>query len=659
MLVTIASNSDNDASQFVNYFPEGLIIPKNAKIGVVNCSYVLHEGYIVDATNNTFQLRLANMANYSTVTVAQGVYQTADDLADAIQTAIQTWIGTQSTEVQVSFPPAQQTVSANQQGNEITIHLTFASEGKATDPLETTGANINAFIKDPVKAAGDDGQYVNLSGVNSNNDNYICTGDGGANHFWLASLSKIGQNFYAVAEMTAEITDKQQDLFLVHREDLAKNNSAIRVLLNNNGKVLIYERINGVHTQINGGSGPPPPDFNPGDTIQIRLPAIDEGSTSAKNAEYFLVSGGNAVEIAVDGSGGRYDLSPSDEFLVKYEFEEGSDLGVLPSQLDAPALNDALLTFSINDNGTIYLPGDTLTQDTSTGAGIGIVLTVTSVSPIGEVNQVVIKSSGEGHAPGDTITFTGGNGDGFTIDVDSVQDNYAVTALGATYAVASGVNLTGGSGTGATCNIASVDGSGGITGLTITEPGKGYAANDVLTVDGGDGNAQVTIGAVLDNLVVIKDLKANLVENPPNQRPLLLYDAIAARMNTLSTLINCRDRYHANGTLDIHSISEMQTNNRTASNLHIQLDSIGGGIESREFNVNGKTVAVVPLGDNSNAHAGLFNNELFNIIYHNLKNPEPLQNNELAVRLTDYKNNIVKSLFHPVTITFDIRPELE
>jgi len=131
-------------------------------------------------------------------------------------------------------------------------------------------------------------------------------------------------------------------------------------------------------------------------------------------------------------------------------------------------------------------------------------------------------------------------------------------------------------------------------------------------------------------------------------------------MQTLASLINCRDRYgETSGTLDITSESEMQTNNRTASNLHIQLDSVGGGIESREFGVNGKTVAVVPLGDNSNAHAGLFNNELFNIIYHNLKNPEPLQNNELAVRLTDYKNNIIKSVFHPVTITFDIRPELE
>ena len=155
-------------------------------------------------------------------------------------------------------------------------------------------------------------------------------------------------------------------------------------------------------------------------------------------------------------------------------------------------------------------------------------------------------------------------------------------------------------------------------------------------------------------------LKANLVENPPNQRPLVIYDGILARMQTLASLINCKDRYGpASGTLDISSESAMQTNNRTPSNLHIHWDSIGGGIESREFNVNGKTVAVVPLGDNSNAHAGLFNNELFNIIYHNLKNPEPLQNNELAVRLTDYKNNIIKSLFHPVTITFDIRPELE
>ena len=660
MLVTIASNSDNDASQFVNYFPEGLIIPKNAKIGVVNCSYVLHEGYIVDATNNTFKLRLANMANYSTVTVAQGVYQTADDLANAIETALQTWIGTQSTEVQVSFPPASQTVSANQQGNEITIHLTFDSEGKALDTLNAVGANINTFIKDPVKCAGNEGQYVCTTNLPSNNDNYVCTGDGGANHFWLASLSKIGQNFFAVAEMKPEVNNKLQDLFLVPREDLAKNNSAIRVQLNSNGKVLLYERINGIHTPINAGTGPPPPDFVAGDTISIRLPAIDSQSTTAKHAEYFITSGGNEVEIPVDTTIGRYDLQPTDEFLVKYEFEDGSDEGILPSSNDDVALNDALLTFVYNAGGSGYIPGDILTQSGSSGAGIGIKMQVIAVDPAGAVNQAVIRATGEGHAPGDTIDFTGGSGDdGFRIDVGSVKDNYAVTALGATYAIGTNVNLNGGSGTGATCQIVSVDGSGGITGLTITDAGEGYASNDVLTVAGGDGNAQVTIGAVVDNLIVVKGLQANLVENPPNQRPLVLYDSIAARMQTLSTLINCKDRYQGNGTLDIASESKMQTNNRTASNLHIQLDSIGGGIESREFGVNGKTVAVVPLGDNSNAHTGLFNNELFNIIYHNLKNPEVLMNNELAVRLTDYKNNIVKSLFHPVTITFDIRPELE
>jgi len=157
----------------------------------------------------------------------------------------------------------------------------------------------------------------------------------------------------------------------------------------------------------------------------------------------------------------------------------------------------------------------------------------------------------------------------------------------------------------------------------------------------------------------VSGLQANLVENPPNQRPLVLYDTINANMYTLSTLINSKDRYRERGTADISSLDDMVTNNRNASNIHIQLDSLGGGIESREFGVNGKTVAVVPLGDNSNAHAGLFNNELFNIIYHNLKNPEELLNNELSVRLTDYKNNLLPSLFHPVTITFDIRPELK
>jgi hypothetical protein len=656
MLVTIASNSDNDASQFVNYFPEGLIIPKNAKIGVVNCSYVLHEGYIVDGSNNEFQLQLANMATYGTVQVAQGVYQTAAELATAIQTALHTFISNQSEIVQASFPLASQTVSATSSGKQITIHLTFDSNGKALDLLETSGANINAFIKDSAKCQGDDGQFVNLSSLPSNNDNYVATGDGGANHFWLASLSKIGQNFFAVAEAKPQRNDCRTDLILVHREDLDKGNAPINVALQGVGTVAIYELVNGVKTQINAGN---PPAFVAGDKVEIRIPALGEGQTQVQ-AEYFLTSGGNTTEMAVDQGVGRYNIVETDEFLVKYEFEHGSTLGQLPSSNDDVALNDALLTFAYNAGGTGYLPGDILTQSGSTGAGIGIQAQVTQIGAGGVVNEIYILATGEGHAPADTISFTGGNGDdGFLIDIVSVQDNYAVTALGATYAIGTGIALTGGSGSNATCAITSVDGAGGITGLTITDAGEDYAAGDTLTVSGGDGNAQVTIGAVVNTLNWVSGLQANLVENPPNQRPLVLYDTINANMYTLSLLINTKDRYRERGTADISSLADMVTNNRNASNIHIQLDSIGGGIESREVGVNGKTVAVVPLGDNSNAHAGLFNNELFNIIYHNLKNPDALMNNELSVRLTDYKNNLLPSLFHPVTITFDIKPELE
>ena len=656
MLITIASNSDNDANQFVNYFPEGLIIPKNSKIGVVNCSYVLHEGYIVDSSNNEFQLQLANMATYGTVQVAQGVYQTASALATAIQTALHTFISNQSAIVQASFPLASQTVSANSQGKQITIHLTFDSAGKAPELLQTTGANTNAFIKDDTKCKGDDGQYINITSLPSNNDNYVATGDGGANHYWLASLSKIGQNFFAVVEAKPQRNDCRTDLLLVQREDLDKSNAPIQVAMQAGGNIAIYEDVNGVKTHINAGSGSA---FVAGDKVEIRIPALQEGQTSVQ-AEYFLTSGGNTTEMAVDAGTGRYNITETDEFLVKYEFEHGSTIGELPSKDDAVALNDALYTFTFVSGGTGYLPGDILTQSGSTGAGIGVQVQITEVDGNGGVIGLFILATGEGHAPGDTLSFTGGGGDdGFQIDVGAVQDNYAVTALGATYAIGTGIALTGGSGTNATCAITSVDGSGGITGLTISNAGEDYAAGDVLTVSGGDGNAQVTIGQVVNTLNWVSGLQANLVENPPNQRPLVLYDTINANMYTLSTLINSKDRYRERGTADISSLDDMVTNNRNASNIHIQLDSLGGGIESREFGVNGKTVAVVPLGDNSNAHAGLFNNELFNIIYHNLKNPEELLNNELSVRLTDYKNNLLPSLFHPVTITFDIRPELK
>ena len=59
------------------------------------------------------------------------------------------------------------------------------------------------------------------------------------------------------------------------------------------------------------------------------------------------------------------------------------------------------------------------------------------------------------------------------------------------------VTPTGGTGTGATATI-TVNGSGGITGATISDKGRNYTDNDVLTVTGGNGAGRITVNGVSD-----------------------------------------------------------------------------------------------------------------------------------------------------------------
>ena len=199
--------------------------------------------------------------------------------------------------------------------------------------------------------------------------------------------------------------------------------------------------------------------------------------------------------------------------------------------------------------------------------------------------------------------------------------------------------------------------AGAITVGTIVNGGEGYVDGDVLTVDGGGGDATITLGNPIVHRNRVTNVRANLIQSPANQRPLVLDREIVVKTGTLNSLINADARYD-DPTGDLKIVTgKIESNNRAASNIHIQLKDFGP-IESREKGSNGKTVAVVPLGDNTNTASGLFNNELFNIVYHKLQNPEPLNNNELSVRLTDYQSNTLPSLKHPVTVTFDIRPDV-
>jgi len=138
--------------------------------------------------------------------------------------------------------------------------------------------------------------------------------------------------------------------------------------------------------------------------------------------------------------------------------------------------------------------------------------TTTSV-PVGLVRSLSITNAGSGYSGATNRTTTDVSaGSGLTVDIETVVPGFSVITAGQNYT--NGINLattTGGGGTGLTVNINSVGVSGNITGITINQPGTGYAnGNEILTiVQAGQTGTQCTIKLSSPSIGAIQNISVN------------------------------------------------------------------------------------------------------------------------------------------------------
>jgi hypothetical protein len=167
---------------------------------------------------------------------------------------------------------------------------------------------------------------------------------------------------------------------------------------------------------------------------------------------------------------------------------------------------------TLNNAGTGYVSEQgVLTNPTATGSGCVVDIVDDGA---GGVLSYVIIDSGKGYAIGDMISIIGGNGDAL-IEVTAITSQNTQTAQGtgcvvgilargfngvATitnlvggtgYVTAQNVECTGGTGLGCVVNITAA--SGVITDVVIVENGNYFQMGDVLTIDGGNGDATFEI----------------------------------------------------------------------------------------------------------------------------------------------------------------------
>lgn len=185
------------------------------------------------------------------------------------------------------------------------------------------------------------------------------------------------------------------------------------------------------------------------------------------------VSSPGVGSVAVITGGAGYGPAPT------VVFSGGGGTGAAATaNIDPRGVNTITLTFG----GTTYssVPTVTLVGGGGTGA------TATATIGGGAVTSVTITNPGANYTSQPAVQFTGG-GSTFPATANATIGNgqllsVTVTSSGGGYTSAPTVTFTGGGfGSGASA-AASLGGGEFVNGLTLTNPGAGYLASDILTV---------------------------------------------------------------------------------------------------------------------------------------------------------------------------------
>jgi len=666
MIITLKTTSRDDPSKFSNFFPEGLKIPPKASIGLVNSSFTIEKAFAISVANNTFEIRIGNQTLNSTITIPIGNYANSAALAEAAQTALQTWIGTLSPELQGQYPVASQTVTVDDK-NIITISLVYDQTNIALLNFNLNNAPINVFLKDGADITGDAGDYIAFS-PDLGNSAYLVSSDFANNNFLLGATSAVATSFSAIFRFASPRLQNTTDIYAILTDPQVTTAPVVRIQCDwQAGTIDILELIAGTPSSILSATLTTVNNAE----FTLEIPQFAEGATASKSIKYSY----NNVDIVPDPLAQRYAVQATDKFYTAWIPDQDIKVGEL---LTDPATNVGS-TQTFEDFGSEYRVGEVLNQaSVAPAGGNGFQIQVKQINPAGNNNitQYFIKSYGTGYSQDDVITFDhhGGGTDPVKLKLTVVGPPLTLGAAGNGYSNGTAtLNLVaGGWVTGATApEVTITTGGGAVTSITaVTQKGTGVVAGTeyALIQGGGDGNARVTINAVEDGKVPCSlGIQASLVTDDGHY-PLQSQDRqrlIPSAGFRALTHLPANSFAENKGGLQAVGSSAMSHNDTSSHILHVQIDEFQ--LESREGQSetqggpNGKTIGVICAGaenPSDTGNEGFFYKEQFNVLYNKCDNPQTVNHNELNVRLTDEMNNPFVGLKHPVILTVDLKPEL-
>lgn len=499
MLITLQSNSADDAADFSNYFKETILIQPMSELALVNLCYKFEAGITVEEGSNTYEIGMGTMPGLFTLAVAPGSYS-IDNFLVALNSSLSTHVNSLSYWQQKAFPVTKQTW-AHTDGTKSILELTLEYSPtdwqefkvlKGADDSDTSQimkliALTDAAMMDTT-SKGNVENVTLVDGYTSQFNGGFGTNDSDATRTNLWGTAKgnddgspYGHIKWSPQQTAATFTIGCADSGLPDWTDLNSLKFCIDVRADGNYVVKEKDQA-GVLTAISFDAP-----YESHKSFEIRVfQGVD------KEIEYYY--DGNIV--AINDGVYRQKTKPGDNLVPAGAFETKKIVSEIIATLPDGAFSQAnsWKVASVATAGSGYQVGDICTATSLSGE----VATIRISSILtGGVNGVeVIKNPGGLGGAGETLAVVSPrtSASGCTVTFDPVP-SCTLTAAGEGYTTSGLCDIeigatvikdaftaitTGGGPSG--IRLLDVGNSGKVLTVTITDGGTGYAVGDTGTI---------------------------------------------------------------------------------------------------------------------------------------------------------------------------------
>ena len=655
MIITVKSTQEDnsDANDFVNFFPDGLILEPNCEIGLLNITYNINQGYAIETNvNNKLSISFPPNNVPQDVILTAGVY-TLKELAAEIDTRLKAVLVNMDTLTKNLIPEVTLTCKENGTAGTITIESIWNPSELDYQDSVTGGTNPTGVMTGDIVGGDGGGFYRKTSTVNSNASNYVTTGNWEAYAFGKVNTSATPEYFH-ICEMVVDEQLQHTILGLTtdRLQDASFSSFGIECNSAGTGQFHIFEIVSGVR-QIIQPTGAKT--FGAGSRFEIHMPVQDPSAQDSKPLYYHTPKGGTTVLVNLTGATVRGTVDPNADFFPIVSMKEPAVIGEVINGNLVMSNTGLLNTTSINitSGGTGYINGEEIAVIGSNGADAVFYC----IASGGVITGVLgWKDNGANYENGDTVVLTGqisgkDTGRANVVDADASVGGSFGTGFVAEDSITAG---------GMTIVIKDVVAATGvITNFNISAPGIiNYTLGTQITfpnANAGGTAAILDFRNVEDYYPTVSGLKFRGLALSPTFHPLIEQQTQVLGGLTLGPLIGIPNTTSNNkDTLSVTG-DKVTPNNRTANNLLVHLDNFP--IRSRHYLGEGRCVMALPFGDRDNI-IGLFQDRSYNLTYHSLHNKQVVNHNEMRIRITDADGNKLLGIHHPVVLNFDLRPKI-